>query len=69
VATGRNPEQLQDLVARYRDQVRAIALDVTSEQAAAGAVAEAIKAFERLDVVANNAGYGDICPIEVRWSR
>ena len=64
VATGRNPEQLQDLVARYGDQVRAIALDVTSEQAAAGAVAEAIEAFGQLDVVANNAGYGDICPIE-----
>ena len=64
VVTGRNPEQLQDLVPRYRDQVRAIALDVTSEQAAAGAVAEAIKAFGRLDVVANNAGYGDVCPIE-----
>jgi NAD(P)-dependent dehydrogenase (short-subunit alcohol dehydrogenase family) len=57
VATGRNPEQLQDLVALYGDKVRAITLDVTSEQAAASAVAEAIKFFGRLDVVANNAGY------------
>ena len=64
VATGRNPAQLKDLVARYGDQVRAIALDVTSEQAASRAVAEAVKAFGRLDVVANNAGYGDVCPIE-----
>ena len=64
VATARDPGQLKDLVARYRDQVRAVALDVTSEQAAASAVAEAIKAFGRLDVVANNAGYGDVCPIE-----
>jgi NAD(P)-dependent dehydrogenase (short-subunit alcohol dehydrogenase family) len=64
VATGRNPAQLQDLVARYGDQVRAIALDVTSEQGAASAVAETVKAFGRLDVVANNAGYGDVCPIE-----
>jgi NAD(P)-dependent dehydrogenase (short-subunit alcohol dehydrogenase family) len=64
VATGRNPAQLQDLVARYGDQVRAIALDVTSEQGAASAVAETAKAFGRLDVVANNAGYGDVCPIE-----
>jgi NAD(P)-dependent dehydrogenase (short-subunit alcohol dehydrogenase family) len=64
VATGRNPEKLQDLVALNGDRVRAITLDVTSEQAAASAVAEAIKSFGRLDVVANNAGYGDVCPIE-----
>jgi NAD(P)-dependent dehydrogenase (short-subunit alcohol dehydrogenase family) len=64
VATGRNPDKLQDLVALYGNQVRAITLDVTSEQAAARAVAEAIKTFGRLDVVANNAGYGDVCPIE-----
>jgi NAD(P)-dependent dehydrogenase (short-subunit alcohol dehydrogenase family) len=64
VATGRNLEQLQDLVTLYGDQVRPITLDVTSEQAASSAVAEAIKFFGRLDVVANNAGYGNVSPIE-----
>jgi NADP-dependent 3-hydroxy acid dehydrogenase YdfG len=41
VATARKPEQLADLVERFGDQVRAVALDVTHEQAAAhaGAVA------------------------------
>ena len=64
VATGRDPGKLMDLEARYGDQVRAISLDVTSEQSATSAVAEAIKTFGRLDVVANNAGYGEVCPIE-----
>jgi len=64
MATGRDPGQLKDLVVLYGDQVRAVALDVTSEQAATNAVVETIKAFGRLDVVANNAGYGDVCPIE-----
>ena len=65
VATARNPAQLADLVERYGDQVRAVALDVTNEQAAAHAVGLATKAFGRLDVLANNAGYGNISDTEI----
>jgi len=38
------------------------ALDVADEEAAKSAVNAAVKAFGRLDVVVNNAGYGDVAP-------
>jgi NAD(P)-dependent dehydrogenase (short-subunit alcohol dehydrogenase family) len=38
VATARNPSQLTDLVERYGDQGRTVALDVTDEEAARDAV-------------------------------
>jgi NAD(P)-dependent dehydrogenase (short-subunit alcohol dehydrogenase family) len=64
VATARQPDDLRDLVARYGDSIRAVALDVTDPAAARGAVGAATSAFGRLDVVVNNAGYANVNAIE-----
>ncbi|WP_109124410.1 SDR family NAD(P)-dependent oxidoreductase [Dyella sp. C11] len=64
VATARRPEQLADLVERYGDQVKAVALDVADAVAARKAVQAAVDAFGRLDVLVNNAGFGHAMPFE-----
>ncbi|OHV23543.1 SDR family NAD(P)-dependent oxidoreductase [Rhizobium sp. RMa-01] len=64
VATARDPARLADLSERYGGQVLTIALDVTDETAAAAAVEAGVKRFGRIDVLVNNAGYGNVSSIE-----
>ena len=64
VATAREPAQLAALVERHGDAVRAVALDVTDPVAARNAVGVAVDAFGGLDVLVNNAGYGNVDSIE-----
>ncbi len=64
VATARNPESLDDLLAAHPDRVLPLALDVTDADAAEAAIAAGRERFGRLDVVVNNAGYADLAAIE-----
>jgi NAD(P)-dependent dehydrogenase (short-subunit alcohol dehydrogenase family) len=64
IATARQSEQLSDLKGKYGDQVRLVDLDVADAAAALDAVRVARDAFGRLDVLANNAGYGNIGSVE-----
>ena len=64
IATARQSAELSDLKGKYGDQVRLVDLDVTDAAAALDAVRVARDAFGRLDVLANNAGYGNIGSVE-----
>ncbi|SPM32554.1 NADP-dependent 3-hydroxy acid dehydrogenase YdfG [Mycobacterium rhizamassiliense] len=57
-ATARDTSALADLVQRFGDAVLPLELDVTDREAAFARVAEAHAHFGRIDVVVNNAGYG-----------
>lgn len=58
VATARDTTPLADLMSDFPEQVLAVELDVRDEDAAQLAVKRAMKAFGRIDVLVNNAGYG-----------
>jgi NAD(P)-dependent dehydrogenase (short-subunit alcohol dehydrogenase family) len=64
VATARDPQSIADLVVGKEGQAIALKLDVADPDAIAAAVKEAERAFGRIDVLINNAGYGYMAAVE-----
>ena len=63
-ATARDTSSLTDLAGKYGDALLPLTLDVTDRAAAFDTVKRAHDHFGRLDVVINNAGYGQFGMVE-----
>ena len=64
VASARQPESLEPLVAAHRENALAVPLDITSPEQIAQAVAAAHSRFGAIDVLVNNAAYGQVGTVE-----
>src|SRR5271168_945262 len=64
VATARHLETLDDLVRDFEGRIFPLALDVTDRAAVFDAVGQGFEHFGQLDVVVNNAGYGQFGMVE-----
>jgi NAD(P)-dependent dehydrogenase (short-subunit alcohol dehydrogenase family) len=63
-ATARDTSTLTDLQQRFGDALLPLELDVTDREAGFARVAEAHSHFGRIDIVVNNAGYGQFGFVE-----
>ncbi|WP_093788883.1 oxidoreductase [Actinacidiphila guanduensis] len=60
VATARRPQEAQAALSAYGERMLALPLDVTDTMAIETAVSAATDRFGRIDVLVNNAGYGQL---------
>jgi NAD(P)-dependent dehydrogenase (short-subunit alcohol dehydrogenase family) len=64
LASARDPTPLEPLLGPFGERLQLATLDVTDEAAAHAAIGLAVATFGNLDVVVNNAGYGELGSVE-----
>lgn len=64
VATSRDPDRLQQQIGARNDRFLAVSMSLTDPADVARAVAAAVDAFGRIDVLVNNAGYSILGAVE-----
>src|SRR5437879_8047254 len=60
IATARDVSKLSRLTQQYPDRIKTLTLDVTNPQEIISVAERGIAAFGNVDVLVNNAGYGEI---------
>src|SRR5690606_37161626 len=63
-STSRDLESLKSAVGPYRDSFLPLEVDLTNEDSVKKAVTSAVAYFGKIDIVVNNAGYGQIGALE-----